>query len=164
MTAPQPAATPDERLLAEALVVVRAARERAPVDFLVALAVALGLLAVALLVAGSVLGGTIGSVALDLGVEVVGAWLTVVLVDGLWRRHETGAAERLRAMETRLAARIDATTELTDAERAGWVAFVDEYRDLTARTSVVDRLRATRDYGARARRLEGQGELLLGFE
>jgi hypothetical protein len=164
MTAPPTAAAPDERLLEEALVVVRAARDRAPADFLVALAVVLGALSAGLFAIGLLVGDPLGDVALDLAVEVFGAWLTVVLIDGLWKRQETGASERLREMEHRLAARLDGSAELTDAERAGWRAFVDEYRDLTTRTTVVERLSATRGYGRRVHRLERHGERLLGFE
>lgn len=165
MTGPRPAADPDGRLLREALVVVRSARERAPADFLIALAVVLGGLAIVLLVVGLVVGGTAGELCRDLAVEVGGAWLTVVLVDGLWRRAETGAATRLRAMETALQDRIDAgATALQPVDREGWQSFVATYGDLTRRTSLVDRVRAARDYGRRAHELTERGEALLEIE
>jgi hypothetical protein len=154
----------DERILREALIVVRSARERAPTDFLVALAVVLGGAAFVLVALGLTLNGTLGDLCLNLGAEVAGAWLTVVLVDGLWSRQQTGAAERLRRIEGALQERAAAGTELSTADRDGWRSFIAEYGQLTARSTLLDRVRAARGYGARAHRLEKQGELLLGIE
>lgn len=100
-----------------------------------------------------------------MAVEVGGALLTVVLVDGLWRRTETDAATRLHSMEAAIQGRIDALeTPLSPADRDGWRAFVTTYHDLTSRTSLTDRLHAARGYGRRARELTERGEALLEIE
>ena len=151
----------DERLLDEALVVVRAARERAPTDFLVALAVVLGALAAGSIVAGLAVGGTFGDLLTGLGTETLGALLTVVLIDGLWKRQATGATERLATMERRLVVRRDAGTDLSVEERRDWAAFVRDYQRLTGATGLVDRLAAARSYGQRARDLAADAERLL---
>ena len=164
MTASISPRDPDERLLEEALVVIRDARGRAPRDYLVAIAILLGLLAAALLAIGALLGGRLGELSLNLGVEVVGALLTVVVIDGLWSRAQTASTDRLRSIEDRLQRRAWARrdgTPLMPAERAGWLDVVTEYRRLTTRTSLLDRLSAARDYGRRAQRIEHQAEQLL---
>ncbi len=165
MTASISPRDPDERLLEEALVVIRDARERAPRDYLVAIAILLGLLAAALLAIGVLLGGRLGDLSLNLGIEVVGALLTVVVIDGLWSRAQTASTDRLRSIEDRLQrrawARRDRVHPLMPAERAGWLDVVTEYRRLTTRTSLLDRLSAARDYGRRAQRIEHQAEQLL---
>ena len=150
-----------DHALEAAIEVVRDARERAPVDFLVAIAVVLLAIAAVLLLAGAVVGGSLQDLCFNLGSEALGAWLTVVLIDGLWKRQETGASARLRDMEARLAARRDAGDELEASDRQGWLAFVDDYRDLTERRTMRDRIRAARGYGRRAHELEKRAEAML---
>jgi len=159
-------ATTDQHLLREALVVVRSARDRAPSDFLLALAIVLGGIAAVLAGVGFATAGVLQDLSLNLAAEVAGALLTVVLVDGLWDRQQTGAAERLRRMEAALQVRIDRSKvdALPPAEREGWQAFVDEYGRLTRRETLVDRLRAARGFGRRARALEQRGVDLLELE
>jgi len=166
MTSPSRDPAIDERLLREALIVIRSARDRAPTDFLIALAVVLGAIAVALGVIGFVADWVMRDLSLNLAAEVAGALLTVVLVDGLWDRQQTGAAERLRRMETALQRRIAESDEtpMSTADHEAWRAFVDEYRELARRQTLLDRLRAARGYGRRAQALERQGEALLGLE
>jgi hypothetical protein len=158
---------PDERLLEEALGVIRDARDRLPRDYLVAIAALLGLVAAALLVVGMLVDGRLGDLAINLSVEVLGALLTVVVIDGLWSRAESGSAERLRSIEARLRIRIRARqsgVSLGADERAGWLDLVGDYHELTDRASVRDRLTVTRDYGRRAQTIERQAEHLLGLD
>ena len=166
MTVSSPDAAIDERLLREALVVVRAARDRAPTDFLIAIAVVLGGIAAILAVIGVLADGVVRDLALNLAAEVAGALLTVVLIDGLWDRQQTGAAERLRRMETALQRRIAGANGpgMSTTDREAWRAFVDEYRELTRRDTLLDRLRAARGFGRRAQALERRGEALLDLE
>ena len=166
MTMSSPDAAIDERLLREALVVVRAARDRAPTDFLIAIAVVLGGIAAILAVIGVLADGVVRDLALNLAAEVAGALLTVVLIDGLWDRQQTGAAERLRRMEIALQRRIAGANGpgMSTTEREAWRAFVDEYRALTRRDTLLDRLRAARGFGGRAQALERRGEALLDLE
>ena len=166
MTAASPDPASDERLLREALIVIRSARDRAPTDFLIALAIVLGAIAAGLAVVGFVSDGVVRDLSLNLAAEVAGALLTVVLVDGLWDRQQTGAAERLRRMETVLQRRITEPkgAPMSAADRQAWQAFVAEYRELARRQTLLDRLRAARGYGRRAQALELQGETLLGLE
>jgi hypothetical protein len=158
----------DERLLDDALGVVRDARSRLPSDFLVAIGAFLVLVAAALLAIGVSVGGRVGDLAINLAVEVLGALLTVVVIDGLWSRAQSGSAERLRLVEDRLQRRIRAqrrvAARLSESERAGWGDVISEYRGLTARDSLLDRLAAARDYGRRARRIEKLAEQLLADE
>ncbi|MFL5778702.1 MAG: hypothetical protein ACJ761_07135 [Chloroflexota bacterium] len=156
----------DERLLREALLVIRSARDRAPTDFIFALAVVLGGMAAVLAAIGFLVDGVMRDLSLNLAAEVAGALLTVVLVDGLWDRQQTGAAERLGRLETALRARISHPTDepMSRGEHEAWQAFVAEYRELTRRETLLDRLRAARGYGRRAQALERQGESLLGLE
>jgi hypothetical protein len=158
----------DERLLEDALGVVRDARSRLPSDFLVAIGAFLVLVAAVLLAIGVSVGGRVGDLATNLAVEVVGALLTVVVIDGLWSRAQSGSAERLRLVEDRLQRRIwaqqHASGRLSETERAGWGDVIAEYRRLTARESLLDRLAAARDYGRRARRIENRAEELLSDE
>ena len=166
MTGPSPVSGTDERLLREALVVVRAARDRAPTDFLIAIAVVLGGIAAVLAVIGLMADGVAQDLALNLAAEVAGTLLTVVLIDGLWDRQQTGAAERLRRMELALLRRIARANGpvMSTTDREAWRAFVDEYRELTRRDSFLDRLRAARGFGRRAQGLERRGEALLDLE
>lgn len=151
----------DDIVLERAIEVVRDARGRAPADFLVAIAVVLLALATILLIGGAIVGGSVQDLCFNLGSEVLGAWLTVVLIDGLWKRQETGAAARLRDIEDGLEARRDTGEELDVTERQGWRDFVADYRDLTDRPTVSDRIRAARGYGRRAHELELRAEAML---
>jgi hypothetical protein len=155
----------DERLLEDALGVVRDARSRLPSDFLVTIGAFLVLVAAVLLAIGVSVGGRVGDLAINLAVEVVGALLTVVVIDGLWSRAQTGSAERLRLVEDRLQRRLRAQRraagQISETERTGWGDVIAEYRRLTARGSLLDRLAAARDYGRRAQRLEQRLEELL---
>jgi hypothetical protein len=94
--------TADVGLIDEAVAVVQNARARAPQDFLFGLAVVLGSIALALLAAAALTEGILQDVLLNLGAEVVGAWLTVVLIDGLWKRLESGASASLERTSRRL--------------------------------------------------------------
>jgi hypothetical protein len=151
----------DDNVLEAAIEVVRDARERAPADFLVAIAVVLLAIAGVLLLVGTIVGGSIQDLCFNLGSEALGAWLTVVLIDGLWKRQETGASARLRDMEDRLAARRDAGDTLDVTEREGWREFVADYRVLTDRRTLPDRIRAARGYGRRAHDLELRADAML---
>jgi hypothetical protein len=158
----------DQRLLEDALGVVRDARSRLPGDFLVAIGAFLVLVAAVLLGIGVSVGGRVGDLAINLAVEVVGALLTVVVIDGLWSRAQSGSAVRLRSVEDQLQRRIHAhrrdASRLSETERTGWSDVIAEYRRLTARGSVFDRLAAARDYGRRAQRIEKRAEQLLAGE
>ena len=166
MSASSSDAAIDERLLREALIVIRSARDRAPTDFLIALAVVLGCIAAVLAAIGIVMDGVVRDLALNFSAEVAGALLTVVLIDGLWDRQQTGAADRLRRMESALQRRVAGASAapMSADERDAWRGFVDEYRELTRRDTLLDRLRGARGYGGRARALEQRGEILLDLE
>jgi membrane protein implicated in regulation of membrane protease activity len=149
----------DTGLIDEALVVVYDARARAPRDFLFALGIVLGSGALVLLIAAALTGGLLQDLLLNLGVEVIGAWLTVVLINGLWRRLEAGASAGLDAMSGKLEKRRG--SPMTDAERQAWRVFVDEYQSLVSAESLVDRLRALLTYRRRMRALEARGNRTL---
>lgn len=144
----------------EAIAVVQDARERAPADFLVALAVILGSAALALFAAAAVTGGALQDLLLNLGVELIGALLTVVLIDGLWKRLEAGASATLEAMGAELVER--RTLPISDEERLAWRVFVDEYRAIVRAQSLLDRVFALPAYRRRMRALEAQGNRTLG--
>ena len=111
--------------------------------------------------------GRLGDLAINLSVEVIGALLTVVVIDGLWSRAQSGSAERLRLIEDRLRLRIRPRRgglTLTANERDGWQDVVTGYKELTARTTLRDRLMATRDYARRAQTIERRAEQLLGLD
>ena len=150
---------PDDRLIDDVVDVVRDARRRAPQDFLFALSVVLGLIAVTLLAAGAVTGGVLQDVLLNLGAEVVGAVITVVLIDGLWRRLEAGATASLDAIGTRIEARRG--HPMTADEREAWRTFVVEYRTLVAAESLPARIRALPDYRRRMKAMEARGNRTL---
>lgn len=150
---------PDPGLIDEAVEVVQAARTRAPADFLLALAAVLGTLAVVLLVAAALTTGIVQEFLLNLGVEVIGAWLTVVLIDGLWKRLEAGASDSLDAMRRDLESRREAP--LSDDERRAWQAFVDDYRTLMRPRSPFARIGGVPAYGKRIHDLELHGERTL---
>jgi hypothetical protein len=152
-------ANPDADLIDEALDVVHDARARAPADFIIALGVVLGIAAVVLLAVAAVTSGASQDLFLNLGVEVIGAWLTVVLINGLWRRLEVGASASLDAMSARLHERRG--SPLSDGEREAWRLFVDEYRELTGSMSWLERVRALPAYRRRMQALEASGNRTL---
>jgi hypothetical protein len=167
MTASHSFDQPDERLLEEALVTIRDARERLPRDFLIAIAVVLGLVAAALLAVGMLVTGRVGDLAINLSVELIGALVTVVVIDGLWSRAQSGSADRLRLIEDQLRLRMRSRiggVPLSAEERDGWQDVVTDYNELTARATLRDRLSATRDYGRRAQSIERRAERLLGLD
>lgn len=149
----------DAKLIDEAIAVVRDARARAPRDFLFALALTLGIAVVALLVGAFLTVGTPHDLLLNLGTEVIGVWLTVVLINGLWRRREAGASAALDAMSRKLEERKG--SRLSEEERQAWRVFVDEYRTLVDAQSLLDRVRALPAYRRRIRKLEATGNRTL---
>jgi hypothetical protein len=149
----------DDRLIDEAIAGIDAARARAPRDFLLAIAIVLGILAVALLAVGVLASGPVQDICLNLGSEVVGAWLTVVIIDGLWRRRDEGTSRSLEAMARRLEAHRG--RPMTAGERDAWLVFVDESQALTARRTFPQRLRELRAYSGRLADLERQGNRTL---
>jgi membrane protein implicated in regulation of membrane protease activity len=149
----------DAELIDEALAVVRDARRRAPRDFLITLAVLLGGGALVLLAAAALTGGALHELLINLGFELIGALITVVLIDGLWRRLEAGTSAGLDAMSARLEERRG--SPMTEEERQAWRIFVDEYQALVSADSLVDRLRALPTYRKRMRALEARGNRTL---
>jgi hypothetical protein len=149
----------DAKLIDEAIAVVRDARARAPRDFLFALALTLGIAVVALLVGAFLTVGPPHDLLLNLGTEVIGVWLTVVLINGLWRRREVGASAALDAMSRKLEERKG--SRLSEEERQAWRVFVDEYRTLVRAESLLDRVRALPTYRRRIRELEARGNRTL---
>lgn len=149
----------DAGLIDEALAVVHDARARAPRDFLLALAVILGVSALALVAGAALTGGVLEDLLLNLGVEVIGVWLTVVLINGLWRRRETGASAALDAMSAKLEERRG--SPMSEQERQAWRVFVDEYHALVRAESLFDRVRALPTYRRRIRELESRGNRTL---
>jgi hypothetical protein len=146
-------------LIDEALAVVKDARARAPRDFLFALAVMLGIATGLLLTGAFLTNGTLHDLFLNLGTEVIGVWLTVVLINGLWRRREVGASAALDAMGRKLEGRRG--SQLSEEERQAWQVFVDEYHRLVSAESFVHRLRALPTYRRRIRELEARGNRTL---
>lgn len=156
--------TGDERLIDEAIAGIDAARARAPRDFMLAIAIVLGAIAAVLLAVGLLTSGTIHDLCLNLGSEVVGAWLTVVLIDGLWQRRKEGTSRSLEAMARRLETRrLDARRghPLSAGEREAWGVFVDESDRLTGARSLPQRLRELRAYSGRLAELEAHGNRTL---
>jgi hypothetical protein len=149
----------DAALVDEALAVVDDARRKAPREFVLALSAILGSLALVLLAGAALSGGAVRDLLLNLASEVIGAWLTVVLIDGLWKRMQTGASASLDRMSTDLEARRDAP--LTDDERDAWRTFVREYSELERSKSPLDRARAVPRYGSHLRELEAHGNRTL---
>jgi hypothetical protein len=146
-------------LVDEALAVVHDARRRAPRDFLITLAVLLGGGALVLLAAAALTGGALHELLINLGFELIGALITVVLIDGLWRRLEAGTSAGLDAMSARLERRRG--SQMTEKELQAWRIFVDEYQGLVSADSLVDRLWALPTYRKRMRALEARGNRTL---
>ena len=114
----RPSRTKDDDIVLErAIEVVRDARERAPADFLVAIAVVLLALAAILLIGGAIVGGSVQDLCFNLGSEVLGAWLTVVLIDGL-----AAAALGEARFRTHCWAYCTAFAARRSERRASWVA------------------------------------------
>ncbi len=149
----------DAAVIDAALAAVRDAQSRAPRDFLVALGAFLAALAVALLVVAVISGGIVQAMLLNLASEVLGAGLTVVLIDGLWKRIEAGASTSLDLMVTRLEERRDIA--LSESEREAWMLLVDEYRSSARRESPLSRLRSSANSARRLRELEARGNRTL---
>jgi hypothetical protein len=129
----------DDRLLDEAAAVLRDLRRRAPDDFLTSLSLLLGAAVVLLLTVGLVIAdGPIRDITLNLAGEVFGAWLTVVLIGGLWRRLELRSEREFALMSRAIEGRRN--RPLTGEERRAWSLLVDVYRDaepaLTVRNPV----------------------------
>lgn len=149
----------DAAVIDDALAVVRDAQRRAPRDFLVALGALLAALAVVLLVGAVISGGIVQAMLLNLASEVLGAGLTVVLIDGLWKRIEAGASTSLDLMVSRLEERRDVA--LSESEREAWILLVDEYRSSVRRETPLSRLRSSADSARRLRELEARGNRTL---
>jgi len=150
----------DATVIEDAIAAVEEARARAPRDFLAALAIALvaasiGCLAIALIVGA----GVLRDLMLNLGVELVGAVITVVVIDGVWKRREAAATASMSLTLNRLDARRRST--IVPAERAAWQGFVDDYRELTRRQSVVNRIRDLPAYRRRLTYLERRADSIL---
>jgi hypothetical protein len=138
---------------------VLSARDLTRRDFLLALALALGLVALALLAAATLAGGILQDLLVNLGAGVVGTLLTVVLIDGLWKRQEAGASATFDAIGDELEER--RASSLSVEERRAWRSFVDEYRSLVRAESPLDRIRALPSYRRRLLALEQRGKRTL---
>jgi hypothetical protein len=149
----------DLDLIDEAIAVVRDAQVRAPRDFLLALALALGLVAVVLLCAAVLVSGLLQDLLINLGAGVIGTLLTVVLIDGLWKRQEAGASAVFDAIGDELEER--RASSLSEEERRAWRSFVNEYRALVRDESPLDRVRALPSYRRRLLALEHRGRRTL---
>jgi hypothetical protein len=147
----------DDDLIEASLAVIRRGRERAPRDFLVALALALVGLTAVLLVAAFVTDGYLRDLSLNFAAEAFGAVLTVVVIDGVWKRREAATTSRLDSIARDLGRRRGGA--LTTAERDSWQAFVEEYEAATRSESVIVRLR---DYPRRIRNLEEGADRAMG--
>jgi hypothetical protein len=152
-------ALPDRALIDAALDVVDDAGARAPREFLVAAALALAVLAAAFLVGAALADGSVRDLLLNLASEVIGAWITVVLIDGLWRRSEANADAMLGDLRRGLEAR--RTEPLSAAEREAWTVFVDEYQSRIRGRSAVAALRGFGGYTRELKRLEERGNTTL---
>ena len=149
----------DTALIDAALAAVGDARRKAPRDFVLALAAVLGSLAIALLAGAALAAGAVRDLLLNLGSEVIGAWLTVVLIDGLWKRMEAGGSASLDRISSALQGRRG--SPLTEDERQAWRTFVREYSELERARSPLDRARAVPSYASALRELEEHGNRTL---
>ena len=147
----------DRAIIDDALAAVEDARGQAPRDFLMALAIALVLATLVVLGVGIVVGaGIIQDVLLGLGVELLGVLITVVLIDGLWKRREAATTASLASTLSRLDARRSAT--MSAEERDAWRRFADDYADVRRAGSLVARLRHPASYGRRLTDLQRRAE------
>jgi hypothetical protein len=157
--APATHRTSDADLVDDAVAAVRDAQARAPRDFLLALSLALGGVAIGLLAAAVLVGGLLQDLLVNLGAGVIGTLLTVVLIDGLWKRQEAGASATFDGIASELAGR--RSSGLSEEERRAWRSFVDEYRALVRAESPLDRVRALPSYRRRLLVLEQRGTRTL---
>jgi hypothetical protein len=149
----------DRDLIDAALDVVADASARAPREYLLAAALVLAALAAALLVGAALAAGSTRDLLLNLASEVIGAWITVVVIDGLWRRSEANADALLGDLRRGLEARRE--QPLSAAEREAWTVFVDEYGSRIRGRSALGALRGFRGYGRELERLERVGNETL---
>jgi hypothetical protein len=138
----------DTAIIDDAIAAVEDARARAPRDYLAALAIVLVLAAAASLTIAVLAGpGVLQDVLLNLGVELIGALVTVVVIDGIWKRREAAATASMSTMIDRLAAR--RKVRLAAEEREAWRTLAGDYRQLTGDESLLDRLRDLPGYRRR---------------
>ena len=150
---PRGDAAGNEVVIDDALGVLAQARARVAADNLVGLAVALLIGAASAIVIAILSGpGILQDLGLNLGVELVGALITVVVIDGLWKRRQATTTESLEATVRRLEARRGVA--LSPAERDAWRAFADAYGSIAGGTSVIDRGRGIPAYRRRLADLE----------
>ena len=103
-------------------------RRRAPGDFLTSLSTLLGAGVALLIVVGIVIGsGPISDVLLNIAGEVFGAWLTIVLIGGLWHRLQLRSEREFDVMARALESRRH--RGLTPEERRAWSLLVSVYRE-----------------------------------
>jgi len=150
MTAPS-----DRALIDSALEVVADAGARSPREFILAAALGLGALALALLAGAALVSGSARDLLLNLASEVTGAWITVVLIDGLWRRSQASADALLADLRRGLESRRDGP--LSAAEREAWIVFVEEYRSRVGGRTALGALHGFGGYGRELERLERLG-------
>ena len=93
------------------------------------------------------------------GVELLGVLITVVLIDGLWRRREAATTASLDATLGRLEARRHKI--LTEEERAAWRQFAHDYHELHRDGSPVTRLRHPAAYRRRLLDLQRRADQTL---
>ncbi len=146
----------DAALIAASLEVIRRGKERAPQDYLVALAVALVGVTAAFLVGAVITDGFLHDLCLNFAAEAFGAVLTVVVIDGVWKRREAATTSRLDAITAEL--RRLRHRSMTASERDAWRTFVDASEGLAKAESVADRLRHD---PTRIRRLEDLADRAL---
>jgi hypothetical protein len=153
----------DRQLLDEVIATLRNVRARAPQEFLVLLAVVLGfLLAILILITLLLQDEFARNILLNFSSEIFGAWLTVVLIDGLWRRFQRGSLAEYDLMAEELERR--KTDPLTPEERQAWNLYIELIRQCEAgmrSRNLFRLLRAIFDSWYRVRRLEAQGNLAL---
>jgi hypothetical protein len=162
MTAAAPGDAPardDNAVIDAALAAIRDARLRAPREYLLGIAGVLALVAVALLGAASLTSGGVHDLLLNLGAEVIGACLTLLLIDGLWQRLQVATSATLDAMTARLTARRG--HPLSTGERAAWTRFADEYASTLGHRSLAGRLSGVRGASRRLDELEAAGNRTL---
>jgi hypothetical protein len=157
----------DQQLLDNVITALREVRARAPRDFLLLLSILLViLLAVVALLTVLLQDEFLKNLLLNVGIEIVGAWLTVILIDGLWHRLQVGSLAEYEVMAQKLESR--KATPLTDEEREAWSIFIELYRDLEAEMQTMNPFRQVRAmYVAwnKRRWLEAQGnQVLTNFE
>jgi hypothetical protein len=140
----------DAALLREVVDALRAERRRAPADLLGILAVILVASSIGAIAAGVTVGpGTLQDVLLNLGGELVGVVLTVVLIGGLWSRVQAGSYGTMDDLVSLVEAR--GTVGLNNDERTAYRAMVELHRR-TERSGFVIRLVTGLVFAVRNRR------------